>query len=529
MNIIDSEVLNAAAQSQVKAQTCIEDFKLKWRDVSLPDLLHLWGERNKQVEANKDILRDCRKELKIALKDFSATEESKTEKSVALVKLFKSSFDQVVSASKFAEQNFQSAFMILSNVSDPIAVVDATHSLLTHMQSLQTLLQTKLEQVHVDDGNSTARLEDDMLSLRDQIFQLRAQLETSERAKLDLVQRSEADLARKDQELETLLETMRRTQPQTKLINKHELEQALDLQKQGEAERKLASVRAELVAAEEKYNHHIEQMEADLVSEKERCVSLQKILWQNESSTKVLETELRTLKEQHSALHASTRLDWIGFTERVIGFLPEGRNKLHDMQSTEKALSSQFRKLENELVTCRLKEQEAQAAAKEAILNADRSSSTMLSDVAISNQDAVYSGMKEGSDKDMLMAVIMQRNKLQEEVVRLNVLHASQLQSHHRSEYGMNFRRTPYDVEATHEDIAPDYLDDKSSKAFHQMNVLEQLLVKGCKMGLHDFWSRHALLTYLALIHIFALCYAVHDLNPEIVSEVDRALPTEWK
>jgi hypothetical protein len=131
------------------------------------------------------------------------------------------------------------------------------------------------------------------------------------------------------------------------------------------------------------------------------------------------------------------------------------------------------------------------------------------------------------------MAVTKQRNALQEEVTRLNVLYT--MQRNNNSEGGGGHRRkNPYDVENQNDDSNGANgngeldLDDKSSKAFQQMNFAEQTLVRGYKMGLHDYWSRHALLIYLALIHIFALFYAVHDLNPEIVSEVDRVQPMEW-
>ena len=144
------------------------------------------------------------------------------------------------------------------------------------------------------------------------------------------------------------------------------------------------------------------------------------------------------------------------------------------------------------------------------------------------------------SDKRILLELTRQRNALQEEVTRLNV--QASLKVSHR-DTGPPFGRNRYDLEAAqdghnynsmeaHHDMnlhshgngnGQDE-DDKYGKAFDQMNTLEQALVNGSRIGMHDFWSRHALIAYLFLVHLFALCYVVHDLNPEIVSEVDFAM-----
>ena len=121
-------------------------------------------------------------------------------------------------------------------------------------------------------------------------------------------------------------------------------------------------------------------------------------------------------------------------------------------------------------------------------------------------------------DRRRLLELTRQRNALQEEVTRLNV--QASLKVTHRDANG----RRLYDVSAPSGEPDSYERDDKYDKAFEQMSVLEQTLVNGSRMGLHDFWSRHALLAYLFLVHLFALFYVVHDLNPDIVSEVDYAL-----
>ena len=544
----DEELLNVVNQAQQDVSVSVAEYKQKWKDISLVDLLPLWAERNKQVESNKDVLRDSRKDLKAALKDFNATVESKAEHSVALVQLFKASFDRVVSTSKFAEQSFQSAYLILQNVNDPLILVERAALLVSHTREISTrmrVVQEVIEQLRSQksSGELSSELEscrEELRAMQETVLQQRAQSETSERTKVDLVRRFEADMARKDQELDTLLETVRRQRSEQHPMDSSELKQALEAQKQSEAERKLATVRCELASLEEKHASHISRIESEAAQDKARCSSLQDSLRQSNQNVKTLEHELRDVKDQHAALQASSRVDWPAMTERIVGFYPESvdaqTSKMQDRESAEKILAAQFRKIENELVACRVKFSELQESAALQISNTrnvavSASSSGNSWPADVSSNFASSSSSRD--NKDVLMAVTKQRNALQEEVTRLNVLYT--MQRNNNSEGGGGHRRkNPYDVEnqdnGSHgaNGIGELDLDDKSSKAFQQMNFAEQTLVRGYKMGLHDYWSRHALLIYLALIHIFALFYAVHDLNPEIVSEVDRVQPMEW-
>jgi len=539
----DEELLEAIETAQKDVTSALLDFKHKWKDISLVDLLPLWAERNKQIDANKDVLRDSRKDLKAALKEFGAAPDNKSS-GAALIQLFKTSFDKVVTTSKFAEQSFQSAFLILQNVSDPNVLVERTSLLVTQTKDV-VIRMNEMHQLisqlrsSSDQASDLESCQDELRAAQEALTKQRFQLESSEKGKLDLVRRFEADMARKDRELDTLLETIQRQQSEQHPMDGTELKQALEDQKQSETERKLASVRLELAALEDRQSAHVAKIESEAAQDKARCVSLQKSLKERNQNVNELETELRASREKFRLLQTTSKVDWRAMTERVVGFCPESNqmNTLQDGESAEKILAAQFRKIENDLVACRveLSEMKVKVTSSDAqqlstnsnILTFSSSSSCSISNEMPSNYSST------GVDKDTLMAITKQRNALQEEVTRLNVLHAMQRNNSNNQGGGeYHRRRSPYDVEGQEWQYGRDGdgldLDDKSSKAFIQMNFAEQMLVRGYRMGMHDFWSRHALIIYFVLIHIFALCYAVHDLNPEIVSEVDRAQPTEW-
>jgi hypothetical protein len=61
-----------------------------------------------------------------------------------------------------------------------------------------------------------------------------------------------------------------------------------------------------------------------------------------------------------------------------------------------------------------------------------------------------------------------------------------------------------------------------------RLNVFERGLAYVNRHILQDRWARHALMVYLALVHIFALIYISKVLNPELIEEVDAHMKAKW-
>jgi len=55
-----------------------------------------------------------------------------------------------------------------------------------------------------------------------------------------------------------------------------------------------------------------------------------------------------------------------------------------------------------------------------------------------------------------------------------------------------------------------------------KMNIFEQGLGYMTKYIIQDQYSRHTFIIYSTLLHIFAICYMLQVLNPEIISEIDH-------
>jgi hypothetical protein len=61
-----------------------------------------------------------------------------------------------------------------------------------------------------------------------------------------------------------------------------------------------------------------------------------------------------------------------------------------------------------------------------------------------------------------------------------------------------------------------------------RLNIFERGLAYINRYILQDRWARHALMVYLALVHIFALIYISQVLNPELIEEVDAHMKAKW-
>jgi hypothetical protein len=61
-----------------------------------------------------------------------------------------------------------------------------------------------------------------------------------------------------------------------------------------------------------------------------------------------------------------------------------------------------------------------------------------------------------------------------------------------------------------------------------RLNIFERGLAYVNRHILQDRWARHALMVYLALVHIFALIYISKVLNPELIEEVDAHMKAKW-
>jgi hypothetical protein len=61
-----------------------------------------------------------------------------------------------------------------------------------------------------------------------------------------------------------------------------------------------------------------------------------------------------------------------------------------------------------------------------------------------------------------------------------------------------------------------------------RLNIFERGLAYLNRYIMQDRWARHALLVYLALVHVFALAYVSKVLNPELIGEMDAHLKAKW-
>ena len=63
---------------------------------------------------------------------------------------------------------------------------------------------------------------------------------------------------------------------------------------------------------------------------------------------------------------------------------------------------------------------------------------------------------------------------------------------------------------------------------FSRLNIFERGLAYINRYIMQDRWARHALLVYLALVHVLALIYISTVLTPELIDEVDAHLKAKW-
>eukprot|EP01041_Mallomonas_annulata_P000513 gene513-986_t len=61
-----------------------------------------------------------------------------------------------------------------------------------------------------------------------------------------------------------------------------------------------------------------------------------------------------------------------------------------------------------------------------------------------------------------------------------------------------------------------------------RMTIFERSILGIIKFFMLDKWTRHALVFYLILIHIFAFGYVIQVLNPELINDVDQ-IERNWK
>jgi homeobox protein cut-like len=61
-----------------------------------------------------------------------------------------------------------------------------------------------------------------------------------------------------------------------------------------------------------------------------------------------------------------------------------------------------------------------------------------------------------------------------------------------------------------------------------RLNFFERGLAYVNRHILQDRWARHALLVYLALVHVLALIYISEVLNPQLIDEVDAHMKAKW-
>lgn len=66
------------------------------------------------------------------------------------------------------------------------------------------------------------------------------------------------------------------------------------------------------------------------------------------------------------------------------------------------------------------------------------------------------------------------------------------------------------------------------NKALSRLNPFEKALLVLSKTMLQDNVTRHVLLVYMLLLHLFALAYLVKVLNPELSSEVEAHYKEQW-
>jgi hypothetical protein len=56
----------------------------------------------------------------------------------------------------------------------------------------------------------------------------------------------------------------------------------------------------------------------------------------------------------------------------------------------------------------------------------------------------------------------------------------------------------------------------------------ERALANVSRFLMQDRWTRHALMVYLLLVHLFAVGYVAKILNPQIVDEIDWYSKAKW-
>ena len=61
-----------------------------------------------------------------------------------------------------------------------------------------------------------------------------------------------------------------------------------------------------------------------------------------------------------------------------------------------------------------------------------------------------------------------------------------------------------------------------------RLNPLERALANVSRFLMQDRWTRHALMVYLLLVHLFAVGYVAKILNPQIVDEIDWYSKSKW-
>ncbi len=586
------QLATEAYEARARSHAALLDFQTKWsdRDISLPDLVQAWAERNRQVEINRETLKEVRKELKAALKAFGAdpvTSRLQAENAACkeLVELFKRSFDQVMQTSRFAEQSFQSVFLVLAGVSDPATLADCLALLLRVSQS-QAEAETQKALATAQAGDDKAQQDQELRSMRAALHTAQAAAEAAEQAKLELVYRFEEQLSRREEHAlqasaqHPAGEAAANTNAQQTLESTRLLLQ-LEQKRGEEVQRKLSASTAEVLSLDGKLSAALAEAAAERSRLLERVRLAEDKAQQCDAQLRQQERSLAQLEGAHARLLATSSIDWFQFTADVLGCTPEG-DGVESLQSqgtggvgggtqtaaaaaaaAGKFLRSHYRRLESECVAYRVRELEQQhlqppqttatatstAASTRGAMAPTGSQSDLITNGNGSGSGS-GSGSGEGDSQMLLQAITRQRNALQEEVTRLRWQQLQGPSGGGTSSTGVSSRRT-YDVEsgggvgsggaryAFDKDRAGDReglsmlgdddqndndTDNKLRKAFDRMNTCEQLLVSGSRMGLHDYWSRHALMAYVALLHIFALFYVVHDLNPQLVSEVDRAM-----
>jgi len=563
----------------------LELYKSSWKDISLPDLLSVWSSRYTRIEENRSSLKSTKLQLKQQIIAFKGSAGGELDEGKELITLVKSAFDTVSSVSKFAEQSFQSAYLILKDASDPTILADACHKLLNDIEN---------ENIPQSESQSTAAMENQNLILREsqkKVVELETELNLQEKRKIEDSAKIDREMAKKEEEIESLLETLQRMQEndddntntntntnisgsgrgngndkgEDKVNGKEsnlQLQLTLEKSKCNELENKLSLIKEEINNIDTKTSKQIKDIENEKASLLNELQINEKRLIAQKDEINLYQSEINDLKYHLSTVVKSSQIDWCKLVEDV-GFHPTSTESesesetalvsITDNKSMVIFLNKKFRQLEKENVECRLREQQAQNALQTEIKNRDiekeraNMQSTLLTNANTNTNDNDNDNVNKSNSFDgsgnavsssnhqnkLLMELTKQRNALQEELTRISVLDSMRMNQRSNTRIGATTDSSSYDYDLEHgydnvrgvngNDIGIDN-DDKLTKAYAQMNIFEQILVSGSKMAIHDFWSRHAVVVYLLLVHVFAFCFVVHDLNPELVSELDYAM-----